>query len=143
MSRKKKINKVNHIPDFCGYKPYGKKNIQEDDVKFFFEEYQALYYADYKRLPYTEAAEAMNMSKSTFGRLIIQARTKIATALVQSRGIEAQVGEIYSDNSIMECVDCFHKFVLKTGETQPAHCPSCNGTNMEDILHHTEVKEKE
>ncbi|MCT4645823.1 MAG: DUF134 domain-containing protein, partial [Carboxylicivirga sp.] len=70
MGRKKGISTVNHIPEFFGYKPVGKNNIQTGEVDFYFEEYEAMYYVDYKRMNYDEAARAMGMSKSAFGRLI-------------------------------------------------------------------------
>ena len=134
MGRKKGINKVNHIPEFFGYKPVGKNNIQTGEVDFYFEEYEAMYYVDYMRMNYDEAARAMGMSKSAFGRLIIKARNKVATAFVESRAINCVVGEIYSDERILECTNCYFKFIANKDSIHVENCPVCGKTKFEDII---------
>jgi predicted DNA-binding protein (UPF0251 family) len=134
MGRKKGISKVNHIPEFFGFKPVGKNNVKAENVDFYFDEYEAIYYVDYKRMNYDEAAKEMGMSKSAFGRLIIKARNKIATAFAESRGINCVLGEIYSDQMIVECKRCFFKFIVHPETNQVEECPICGCEELEDIV---------
>jgi predicted DNA-binding protein (UPF0251 family) len=51
------------------------------------DELEALRLADLQGLAQEEAAERMSISRPTFGRIVEQARRKVAEALVHGRGI--------------------------------------------------------
>ena len=58
------------------------------------DELEALRLADLEGLGHEEAASSMNVSRPTFGRIVEQARRKVATALVHQRGIGVEGGVI-------------------------------------------------
>jgi len=58
------------------------------------DELEALRLADLEGLGQEEAARRMNVSRPTFGRIVEQARRKVAAALVQERGIGIEGGVI-------------------------------------------------
>ncbi len=58
------------------------------------DELEAMRLADLEGLGQEEAARRMNVSRPTFGRIVEQARKKVATALVQERGIGIEGGVI-------------------------------------------------
>lgn len=51
------------------------------------DELEAIRLADLEGLGHEEAAQRMNVSRQTFGRIVEQARKKVAAALVNGRGI--------------------------------------------------------
>jgi predicted DNA-binding protein (UPF0251 family) len=65
-----------------------------DFVLLTLDELEALRLADLEGLGQVEAAERMNVSRQTFGRIVEQARRKVAAALVHERGIGIEGGVI-------------------------------------------------
>jgi predicted DNA-binding protein (UPF0251 family) len=63
-------------------------------VVLTLDELEALRLADLEGLGQAEAAGKMNVSRPTFGRIVEQARKKVAAALVQERGIGIEGGVI-------------------------------------------------
>ena len=58
------------------------------------DELESLRLADFVGLGQGEAASRMNVSRPTFGRIVGQARKKVASALIQGRGIGIEGGEV-------------------------------------------------
>ncbi|MFP4364538.1 MAG: DUF134 domain-containing protein [Spirochaetia bacterium] len=58
------------------------------------DELEALRLADIQGLSQEEAAERMNVSRATFGRIVAKARGKAAAALVYGRGLHIQGGNV-------------------------------------------------
>jgi predicted DNA-binding protein (UPF0251 family) len=65
-----------------------------DFVVLTLDELEALRLADLEGLSQEEAAAKMNVSRPTFGRIVDQARKKVATALIRERGIGIEGGVI-------------------------------------------------
>ncbi|MBN1835245.1 MAG: DUF134 domain-containing protein [Spirochaetales bacterium] len=58
------------------------------------DELEAIRLADLEGLSHAEAAERMNVSRPTFGRIVEQARRKVAEGLVHGRGIGFEGGVV-------------------------------------------------
>ena len=58
------------------------------------DELEALRLADLEGLEQVQAAKRMNVSRPTFGRIVAQARRKVAEALVHGRGIAVDGGVV-------------------------------------------------
>jgi len=58
------------------------------------DELEAVRLADHEGLDQEEAARRMNVSRPTFGRILAQARRKVAGALVQGRGFGIEGGVV-------------------------------------------------
>ncbi len=88
-------------PRWIGFDPPGVCFVPQtaavpgvDLMVLTLDELEALRLADLEGLGQEEAARRMNVSRPTFGRIVEQARKKVAAALVHERGISIQGGVI-------------------------------------------------
>ena len=64
-----------------------------EEVVLTIDEFEAVRLADLEGLYQEQAAEKMNVSRQTFGRIIESARKKVAEALVQGKALKIGGGE--------------------------------------------------
>jgi predicted DNA-binding protein (UPF0251 family) len=88
--RKKRI--LSRTPRAAVYKPAGVPLDQLRQVSLLQEELEALRLADLEGLTQAQAAEAMGVSRSTFQRVVAQARRRVAQALVQGHALQIEGG---------------------------------------------------
>jgi uncharacterized protein len=88
--RKKRI--LAHTPRAVVYKPAGVPLGQLRQVSLLQEELEALRLAGLEGLTQTQAAERMGISRSTFQRIVAQARHRVAQALVQGHALHIEGG---------------------------------------------------
>ncbi len=71
----------------------------------------------------------MNISRSTFSRLIEQARKKIADFLFHGKLLTIDGGNVHFRNNIIRCLNCVYMF--KTNISIPLqNCPDCDSKNL-------------
>ena len=92
MGRRKKRRIVQEQPGALFYKPQGVPMRLLEVVKLSFEELEALRLADKDDLSHQESADHMGVSRATFGRILAQARTTVASALTEGRAIRIEGG---------------------------------------------------
>lgn len=92
MVRPRRHRWVRRMPDVDYFKPraVGLRDIGEIELRM--EEYEAVRLKDYEKLDQTTAAKRMRISQPTFHRLYIEAREKIAKAIVEGLAIKIQGG---------------------------------------------------
>jgi predicted DNA-binding protein (UPF0251 family) len=90
MSRPKKCRCVNCTPDTLYFKPRGIPLADLEEVSLNLDELEALRLADYERLYHEEAAKQMNISRSTFGRILDGARHKTAGAILHDNALKIE-----------------------------------------------------
>jgi predicted DNA-binding protein (UPF0251 family) len=119
-------------PRFGHFKPAGVPKRFLERVDLTVDEFEAIRLADYEQLEHLEASEKMNISRSTFTRLIDKARQKLASAIIEGKELVIDGGNVDFVNTLRECKDC--------GETSPGpadqdvgNCPDCGSPNVEDI----------
>ena len=83
MPRPKCCRRVTGQPCCRRFKPAGIRARDLEEVRLAEDEFEALRLADYLGLYQQEAAQRMGVSRQTFGRIVTQARAKVARALVQ------------------------------------------------------------
>lgn len=132
MSRPRKERIVHQPPQFTSFKPMGvmRRNLQP--VSLSLDEFEAIRLADYKGMDHAEAAEEMEISRSTFTRLIEKARHKISKFIIDGRGLFIEGGNIHFRGNLIKCQDCGHMFNTNF-EQQLDKCPSCNSSNLLDL----------
>ncbi len=91
--RPKITRTVEDIPDTEQFNPVGKYG-ELDMVMLTVDQFEAVKLADYQGLDQLEGAKRMNVSRATFGRIIREARSKIADALVNSKRLRILGGPI-------------------------------------------------
>jgi predicted DNA-binding protein (UPF0251 family) len=90
MSRPKKDRCINCLPSSPCFKPRGIPLYQLKEVILNLDELEAIRLADYEGLYHEKAAEKMNISRPTFGRIINNARSKIADAIINGKALQIE-----------------------------------------------------
>ena len=123
---------VHEPPLFSEFKPLGIKGQDLEQILLTLDEYEALRLADYKSLSHAEAAEEMEISRSTFTRLIEKARKKIAELIIDGRLLTIDGGNIHFRNNIIRCDNCGHMFNIKINTTF-SECPDCHSKKLVNL----------
>jgi len=123
-------NRIVHTPPlFSEFKPIGVpiQNLQQ--LPLTLDEFEAFRLADYIGLSHAEAADEMEISRSTFTRLIEKSRKKIADFIVEGRVLQIEGGNVHFRNNIIRCQECGHMF--KTSISMKIDsCPACHSTKL-------------
>ena len=86
MTRPKRIRRINNPPPFKVFEPIG---LQEgsNPITINYEEYEAIRLSDFEFCKQIEAAQRMEVSRTTFARTYESARRKVAEAFLQGKPI--------------------------------------------------------
>jgi predicted DNA-binding protein (UPF0251 family) len=90
MSRPKKERCIRCQPNALYFKPRGIPLIHLEEVNLSLDELEAIRLADYEGLYHEQAAEKMNISRPTFGRILNEARRKLAEVLVAGKSLKIE-----------------------------------------------------
>jgi predicted DNA-binding protein (UPF0251 family) len=93
MSRPKKRRCVNCNPRALYFKPRGIPLVDLEEVCLSLDEIEALRLADHEGRYHEEAAGEMKISRATFGRIVNEARRKVASALVQGKALKIETNK--------------------------------------------------
>lgn len=132
MSRPRKPRCVRGEPAYVFFKPQGIPLRELELVSLSVEELEALRLADIEGLYQEDAAERMEVSRATFQRVLKEAHTKVATALVEGKALGIEGGDyvLAGDTRVFECVECGHSWEEPFGSGVRAcevECPKCGG----------------
>lgn len=123
-------NRIVHTPPlFNEFKPVGVNRQKLQTVNLSIDEYEAIRLADSLGLAHLEASEEMNVSRSTFSRLVESARKKIADFILQGKVLKIEGGNIHFNNNIIKCHSCGHMFKIAISE-HITECPECKSTDL-------------
>jgi len=117
---------VRCAPNAYYFKPRGIPLRLLEEVILRLDELEAIRLADLAGLYQEQAAERMNVSRQTFGRIIESAHKKVADALVKGKALKIEGGEFeMASVRKFRCQDCQHAWDLPYGTGRPGSCPSC------------------
>ena len=88
MVRPLKPRRVYFNPNVVYFKPRAVPLSVLEEVDLRVDELEALRLCDLKNLDQVEAAEKMNISQSTFQRILSSARRKVSLALIEGKAIK-------------------------------------------------------
>jgi uncharacterized protein len=126
MARPRQCRRVASMPKRSYFKPRGIPLSVLNEVILTVDEFEAIRLADLESLYQERAAEEMNVSRPTFGRIIQSAHKKVAEALVKGKALKIQGGEFrMASMRIFRCHNCQHSWELPYGTGRPENCPSC------------------
>ena len=94
MPRPRHCRRVAIVPHVAYYKPRGVPLSALQCVELAVDELEALRLADLEGLYQEEAAQRMNVSRQTFGRIIESAHKKVADALVHGKALSIEGGPV-------------------------------------------------
>lgn len=98
MPRPRNCRRIGCMPQANYYKPRGIPLSALQHINLTYDELEAIRLADLEGLYQEKAAEKMNISRQTFGRIIESAHKKIADALVNGKALSIEGGTIEMDN---------------------------------------------
>ena len=90
--RPKKVRFVQKMPGVMQFSPRGKPG-RPDEIELSVDEFEAVKLADYQGFNQSQGAAMMRLSRPSFGRILRQARKKIADALVNGKVIKIKMGD--------------------------------------------------
>ena len=93
MVRPINCRRVGSMPQSDYFKPRGIPLSMLEEVVLTVDEFEAVRLADLEGLYQEQAAERMNVSRQTFGRIIESGHKKVAEALVQGKALKIEGGE--------------------------------------------------
>ncbi len=93
MARPHRFRRVHLEPNVKYFKPQGipLKNLEESILQI--DEFEAIRLKDLECLEQIDCAMKMNISQSTFHRLLSSARKKIADAIINGKAIKIEGGK--------------------------------------------------
>ncbi len=94
MPRPRHFRHVAQLPQTNYYKPKGIPLSVLEEVTLTVDEFEAIRLSDLEGLYQADAAEKMNISRQTLGRILESAHKKIADALVNGRALLIKGGPI-------------------------------------------------
>ena len=131
MPRPQCMRRVTGSPDFTLFKPAGIPVSTLEEVVLTVDEFEAIRLADHEGLYHDEAADVMNISRQTFGRIIQSARQKTAAALVGGKVLRIEGGTVsVTEKREFQCDACGHGWEPLFGTGRPLSCPRCLGANI-------------
>ena len=126
MPRRKCPRFVDGVPANRWFKPAGVPLSDLDEVVLALDEVEALRLADGEGCYQEEAAEQMGISRQTIGRILAEARRKVADALVNGKAIRIDGGNVTIRQSrTFGCLGCSHQWEVPCGTPRPDVCPAC------------------
>lgn len=87
MPRPRKCRRIRWRSGAAYFKPQGVPMRHLEEVGLTMEEMEAIRLKDFLGLEQTESAKKMKTSQSTFHRILISARRKIAIGLIKGRAL--------------------------------------------------------
>lgn len=93
MPRPRKLRRIRAMPGFDLFKPAGVRASDLKQTVISVDEYEAVKLKDFEGIEQTKAAKKMNISQSTFNRLLASARKKISDAIVNGKAIKIEGGD--------------------------------------------------
>lgn len=122
MARPQKRRRIHNPPVMKGFKPFGIRMCDIENVTMTFEEYESIRLINYEMLPQDSAAELMNVSRPTFTRIYNKALKLIAQSFVEGRAILIEGGNYHLDKDWYRCKRCFK---LIEGIENHVPCENC------------------
>lgn len=126
MARPRCCRRIAGEPVCQVFKPAGIPSSMLEEVVLGIDELEAVRLADLEGLYHQQAADRMQVSRATFGRILESARGKIARALVG--GLALRMQGIHGRHPVDKpfgCATCGHAWEQPCGEGMPKACPVC------------------
>lgn len=129
MPRPQFNRKVYEPPRYSHFKPAGVKGEEMKQIGLTLDEFEAFRLADQLGYSHARAAGEMEISRSTFSRLIQKARKKVADFIIQGGILSIGGGSVHFRMNILQCRDCGHMFKVKLDD-EFSECPDCQSDKI-------------
>ena len=136
MGRPQLWRRVSFIPVVTFFKPAGIPLANLQEACLLVEEAEAIRLKDLEGLEQEECAQKMNISRSTFSRILDSARQKIADALLNGKAIRIEGGNFEMVVRRFRCISG-HEWDVPFESlitAPPELCPKCDTTSIMPLL---------
>jgi len=99
MPRRVKCRRVGHIPRANYFKPAGVPGFELEEIILKIEEAEALRLKDLMGFDQAKCADEMGISRTTFQRILVEARQKVADVIINSKALVLEGGDFEFINS--------------------------------------------
>jgi len=106
MARPKKCRIVGELPEITYFKPRGVPIRYLKEYNLTIDELESIKLADFMQLDQEKASEKMGVSRQTFGRILNEARKKIAQAIITGGAIRIEGGNFISKDIVLNDKCC-------------------------------------
>ena len=131
MARPKFCRRVSQQPACRIFKPVGVPVKFLEEIVLSVDEFEAVRLADLEGLYQEQAAERMNVSRQTFGRIVESARRKVAQVLSEGLALRIEGGEVeLSEKRTFKCDGCQGIWNEPFGTGRPEKCPECESKSF-------------
>jgi len=127
MGRQPLWRRVGFVPQVTYFKPAGIPLSSLQEVRLSVEEAEAIRLKDMEGLEQEDCAQKMNVSRTTFSRVLASARQKIAEALLSGKAIRIEGGNFEMASRRFRCLNG-HEWDVPFEvmiNTPPQSCPVC------------------
>ncbi len=129
MPRPKFNRIVNEPPLYSHFKPSGVRSQDVKQIVLLLDEFEAFRLADQMGYSHAQAADEMEISRSTFSRLIEKARRKIADFIILGGVLTIKGGSVHFRVNILQCRDCGYMFKVQL-DHKILECPECQSEKI-------------
>ncbi|MBI5415644.1 MAG: DUF134 domain-containing protein [Candidatus Omnitrophica bacterium] len=91
--RRKKVRYIQKMPKTAQFSPRGNPG-RPDEAELNIDHYEAIKLVDHQGYNQTEGANAMGVSRPTFGRILREGRKIVADALANGKIIRIRTGDV-------------------------------------------------
>ena len=91
LPRPRKCRVIQCRPDATYFKPRGIPLVDLDEISISIDELESIRLADFEGLYHEDAALKMQISRQTFGRILNEARRKVAECLLKSKALKIEL----------------------------------------------------
>jgi uncharacterized protein len=131
MPRPKCCRRIDGEPACTVFKPAGVPRSMLEEIILSMDGFEAIRLADLDGLYHEQAAARMNVSRQTFGRILEEARGKVARVVVEGLALRIEGGTIeMAEMRSFKCQGCQHLWNEPYGTGRPAACPACKSKNI-------------
>ncbi len=135
MPRPPKTRFIQGGPQVVSFKPSGVPARTLQTVVLGLDELEAIRLADLEGLYHEVAAARMRISRPTFGRLLAQARAKVADALFHGKALVFQGGAVHlGDAAGFQCGRCGRRWEVPGRSAPPRACAACGSDQISSTV---------
>jgi predicted DNA-binding protein (UPF0251 family) len=127
------FNRIVHEPPiYTHFKPAGAGGQDMKQIVLTLDEFEAFRLADQLGYSHARAAEEMEISRSTFSRLIQKARKKVADFIILGSVLSIDGGSVHFRMNILKCSDCGFLSKIKLDD-EFSECPECQSDRIMNL----------
>jgi predicted DNA-binding protein (UPF0251 family) len=132
MGRPPKCRRVAFLPEATYFKPAGMPLRVLNEIRLSVEEAEAIRLKDLEGLEQEECAQRMNVSRTTFVRVLNSARRKMADVLLNGKALRIEGGNFKMASQRFRC-DSGHEWDVPFEDLvsePPQVCPTCSTSSI-------------